>query len=69
MPRTIAITLEIPHDLSRFKLPPGVDARLKELLDRQDEGIPLTSKEGREAQGLVSLAEMLALLKLRAVPK
>jgi hypothetical protein len=36
------------------------------LLDKQDEGIELTAEERSEAEGLVTLAERLALLKLRA---
>ena len=63
MPR---IELDVPNDLSRFRLPAGVDARLQELLDRQDEGANLTAAERREAEGLVNLAEFLSLLRLRA---
>jgi hypothetical protein len=44
----------------------GVDARLQELLDRQDEGIDLSSAEREEAEGLVNLAEFLTWLRLRA---
>jgi hypothetical protein len=66
MPETVSIELEIPDDLSRFRLPPGVDARLHELLDRQDGGTPLTPAERSEAEGLVNLAELPALLRLRA---
>ena len=40
MSQRVAIELEVPEDLARFRLPPGVDARLRELLDRQDGGIP-----------------------------
>ena len=62
----VAIELEIPEDLSRFRLPPGVQARLQGLLDRQDEGATLTTEERQEAEGLVNLAELLSLLRLRA---
>ena len=65
MPQMVAIQLEVPNDLARFRLPPGVNNRLQELLDRQDDGKPLTAAERREAQGLVNLAEMLSLLRLR----
>ena len=41
-------------------MPPSVQARLQTLLDRQDEGAPLTTSERQEAEGLVNLAEMLA---------
>ncbi|MBX9626326.1 MAG: hypothetical protein K2X82_21180 [Gemmataceae bacterium] len=64
MPLTIEV--EMPADLDRFRLPDGVADRLHALLDRQDAGHPLTDAERREAEGLVSLADFLALLKLRA---
>jgi hypothetical protein len=66
MPQTLTIKLQVPADLDRFRLPRGVDARLQELLDRQDSGIPLTQAERQEAEGLVDLAEFLTLLRLRA---
>jgi hypothetical protein len=66
MPKTVAIELEIPGDISRFRLPQAVDARLQELLDRQDCGLLLTVPEREEAERLVELAEFLAFLKLRA---
>ena len=62
----ILVELEMPGDLDQFKLPPGVDDRLQELLDRQDRGGTLTPTERREAEGLVDLAEVLSLLRLRA---
>lgn len=65
MPR-IAIELEMPADLARFRLPAGVNARLQELLDRQDGGDTLTPAERDEAEGLVDLAEFLTWLRLRA---
>lgn len=51
---------------NEFKLPPGVNERLHELLDRQDQGTELTPAERTEAEGLVNLAEMLSLQRLRA---
>jgi hypothetical protein len=62
----IAIELEMPDDLARFRLPAGVNARLQELLDRQDQGIELSAAEREEAEGLVNLAEFLTWLRLRA---
>lgn len=58
--------IELPDDFSRFKLPAGVAARLQMLLDRQDAGPPLSPDEQREAEGLVNVAELLTLLRLRA---
>ena len=60
--------IEIPEELSRFKLPCGVNDRLQSLLDRQDGGERLTAPERREAEGLVDLSELLTLLKLRVRP-
>ncbi len=60
------VEMEMPDDLKRFFLPPAVEARLQALLDRQDAGGPLTDEERHEAEGLVNLAEMLSLLRLRS---
>jgi hypothetical protein len=66
MSRVITIELDLPDDLVQFRLPPAVDARLRQLLDRQENGVPLKEAERREAEGLVELAEFLTLLRLRA---
>ncbi|HVX64142.1 MAG TPA: hypothetical protein VHC19_26200 [Pirellulales bacterium] len=66
MAQIVTIDLEMPDDLARFRLPSGVDARLKQLLDRQDRGEALSESEREEAEGLVELAEVLSLLRLRA---
>ncbi len=66
MSQHIQIDLEIPAELDKFKLPKAVDERLQYLLDRQDHGDVLTTAERMEAEGLVSLAELLSLLRLRA---
>ena len=66
MSRTIAIELELPDDLAKFHLPVGVNARLQELLDKQDGGTALSTAERAEADGIVDLADMLSLLRLRA---
>jgi hypothetical protein len=58
--------MNVPDDLARLRLPEAVAARLQSLLDRQDAGAPLTEEERREAEGLVSVAELLTLLRLRA---
>lgn len=66
MSHHIVLELEMPDDLQGFRLPPAVDERLQSLLDRQDRGEALSPEERREAEGLVDLAELLTLLKLRA---
>jgi hypothetical protein len=62
----VAIELELPDDLGRFRLPPALNARLQQLLDRQDSGSPLTPDERQEAEGLVEVADLLTLLRLRS---
>jgi len=69
MAHTIQLRLHAPGDLGKFRLPTGVQHRLTELLDRQDQGTPLSVAERKEAEGLVEMAEMLSLLKLRASRK
>jgi len=65
MSQHILVELEMPTDLEKFRLPQGVDERLQALLDRQDQGEELTPAERAEAEGLVDLAELLSLLRLR----
>lgn len=65
--KTVTIEIEGLDDLAKFRLPAGVERRLRDLLDRQDSGIALSTDERREAEGLVDLAELLSLLKLRIV--
>lgn len=59
------IEVELPEDLEKFQLPRVVADRLLELLDRQNNGLALSPAERSEAEGLVNLAELLSLLKLR----
>ena len=63
---TLSLDLNLPADLERFRLPRAVDQRLQGLLDRQDAGEALTADEREKAEGLVNLAELLTLLRLRA---
>jgi hypothetical protein len=48
---TLTLEGEIPADQARFRLPEGVAARLRALLDRQDSGQVLTRQERDEAEG------------------
>ena len=66
MTQAIKIQLEVPDDLAAFHLPEGVQKRLQDLLDRQDQGYELTPAERREAEGLVELAEFFSLLRMRS---
>lgn len=65
-PATVRIEVELPSDLAQLRLPEGVDRRLQALLDKQDRGEQLSADEAIEAEGLVDLAELLSLLRLRA---
>lgn len=66
MSRQISVEIELPEDIERFRLPVAVNNRLHELLGRQDRGENLTSEERSEAEGLVNMAELLSLLRLRS---
>ena len=66
MSSSVRIAIEIPADLAQFQLPDGVQERLHMLLDKQDSGQLLTDAEQREAEGLMDLADLLSLLRLRA---
>jgi hypothetical protein len=66
MSQRALVKIEMPFSVEQFKLPKGVNKRLQDLLDRQDRGEKLTSAEKNEAEGLVDLAEMLSLLRLRS---
>ena len=58
--------MDLPGDLQRLRLPAGVQHRLDELLDKQEGGAALTPAERDEAEGLVDMAELLSLLRLKA---
>jgi hypothetical protein len=62
----VRLEIDMPDDLARFRLPAGVQQRLQALLDKQDAGNGLSEAERAEADGLVNLADMLSLLRLRA---
>ena len=66
MSQAIQLEVEVPDDLARFHMPEGVQARLQQLLDRQESGDPLNEAERQEADGLVDLAELLSLLQMRS---
>jgi len=57
MASSVVLEIDIPDGGEPFRLPVGVDRRLQELLEKQDQGSALTTVERDEAQGLVDLAE------------
>ena len=65
MVQNLTVKVEMPISARQIKLPKGVNDRLQKLLDLQDRGEKLTAAEKREADGLVELAEMLSLMRLR----
>ncbi len=66
MRRSVTIEIDLPKDWRTFRLPPALGERLQELLDRQDQGEPLSRRERQEATALVELVDMLSLMRLRA---
>jgi hypothetical protein len=66
MAQSITLKLELPADWRRFRMPKALQYRLQELLDRQDRDGKLSARERREATALAELADLLALIKLRA---
>ena len=65
MRRSVQIQIEVPDDLAEFRLLDAVGRRLQHLLDLQEKGT-ITSDERHEAEGLVDVAELLTLLRLRS---
>ena len=63
---TVAVELELPEDWKALRLPEALQERLENLLDLQDMQGSLCCPERREAEALVQLIDMLALLRLRA---
>jgi hypothetical protein len=66
MAHSLLIEVDLPRDWKQFSMPPALNDRLQELLDRQDETGKLSQKERREAEALVKLAEVFSLMKVRA---
>lgn len=66
MSQSILFEIDMPTDLERLHLPSALNQRLQDLLDKQDQEGSLTSAEQGEAEGLVELAELLSLLRLRS---
>jgi len=66
MSTAVIFRVDVPDTLERLRLPPAVGDRLTELLDRQDANGALSAAERQEAEGLVDLADLLTLLRLRA---
>ena len=61
----VVVELDMPGDWEKFRMPPALNTRLQELLDRQDGEGKLSRAEKREAVALTELVDMLSLMKLR----
>lgn len=66
MSQSVTVELDLPKDWQAFQLPPALQDRLQELLDRQESEGRLTPRERREATALTELVDMLSLMKLRS---
>ena len=66
MSQSILVELNLPKDWKTFRLPPALDDRLRELLDRQDRDGKLSGRDRREARALTELVDMLSPMKARA---
>jgi hypothetical protein len=60
------VEVEMPAGLKQYRFPKSLDRRLQDLLDKQDRGERLSSDERKEAEGLVEIAEILSLFRLRS---
>lgn len=67
MAQSVLVELELPKDWRSFRMPPALQDRLQDLLDRQDREGKLSRSERREATALTELVDMLSLIKLRAM--
>jgi hypothetical protein len=65
MAQSVIVELNLPKDWRNFRLPPALQDRLQDLLDRQDRDGKLPARERREAEALVELVDMLTLMKAR----
>jgi hypothetical protein len=63
---TLTLEIDLPADLARLRLPDALATKLQDLLDKQDAGQALSATERAEVEGLVEMAELLTLLRLRA---
>jgi hypothetical protein len=54
------------ESVSRLRLPPKTDRRLRELMDRNNEG-RLTGRERAELESLVEMSETISLVRAEAL--
>ncbi len=66
MTQSVLVEMDLPKDWRTFRLPPALNDRLQDLLDRQDQDGKLTPRERREALALTELVDLLSLMRLRS---
>ena len=66
MSQSVLVEMDLPKDWRTFRLPPALNDRLQELLDRQDQEGKLSRRERREALALTELVDLLSLMRLRS---
>ena len=66
MSQSVLVEMDLPKDWRTFRLPPALNDRLQELLDRQDQDGKLARRERREALALTELVDLLSLMQLRS---
>jgi hypothetical protein len=69
MSQTVQLTVPMPANLAKLRLPKALNDRLHFLLDEQGRRGRLTLAEKKEAKGLAELASTLSILKLGAQVK
>lgn len=62
----VIVRVNMPGDIDQFRLPKALDRRLQHLLDKQSIEGRLSPSDRAEAEGLVEMAEILSLLRLRS---
>ena len=67
MGQSVTIDRHLLGEFKNFKMPVALQTRLTDLLDKQDSTGKLLAKERKEAEALVDLAELLTILKLKAL--
>lgn len=63
---TRTVPLEWIEAVAALRLPPGVDRRCQELMDRNNEG-NLSAEERQELEDLVEFSERLGLVRAQAL--
>jgi hypothetical protein len=69
MKPVVQLTVPMPANLAKLRLPKALNDRLHFLLDEQNRKGKLSPAEKKEANGLAEMVSMLSILKLGAQVK